>query len=102
MLHSRGLRKERLRNTAVFVAVLVAAFVVVFVVITIIYVAIVVVVFNCVHATLQPALSVGLSVCHAFTFFIFRSHFKTFKSILRHSKLLCKSRTRLIGVGLVP
>ena len=47
--------------------------------------------------------SVGLSVSHTFTFFyqffFFKGHLKSFKNILSLSKSLCKSRTRLIGVG---
>ena len=42
---------------------------------------------------------VGRSVRHI-NFFIFKS-FKVFKSMLSHFKSICKSRMRLIGVGLV-
>ena len=47
------------------------------------------------------SLSVGPSQLTFYINFISESHFKSFTSVLSHSKLLCKSRTRLIGVGLV-
>ena len=66
------------------------------------------------HATLQPTLSVGWSVgrlvspSHFFYQFYFFKSFKviqeyteSFLFILSHSNSICKSRTRLIGVGLV-
>ena len=63
---------------------------------------------TCTRLYTPICLSVGWSVCwsvgHTFTFFInfiSLSHLKSFKSILSHSKSICKSRTRLIGVGLV-
>ena len=48
-----------------------------------------------------------LSVCWSVTLLLFfinfnsLNPFKSFKSILSHSKSSCKTRTRLIGVGLV-
>ena len=63
-------------------------------------------IFSRVHATLHPALSICTSVrwsvgpAHFFFFYQFY-FFKSFKSTLSHSKSTCKSRTWLIGVGLV-
>ena len=57
-----------------------------------------------VHPSVLP--SVGWLVCllvhHTFFINFFSlSHFKPFKSILSHSKSLCKSCARLVGVALV-